>query len=168
MTKLTAELLDELERSLERAKDYGDLGRVTIRLPPDVAASLIAAARASLESGADDVWVGSHTGTSGRVYRNAFLTKAEAEGYLRATPTASNPTARCYVPAPSAAVAEPMAGWVAVSERLPEKWKHVLVDGGTAYVDTGGEWRTTNGTQRLIEWPVTHWMPLPSPPKVTP
>jgi hypothetical protein len=58
-------------------------------------------------------------------------------------------------------------GWVSVEERLPEEGVSVIVDGGSAYLSSSGEWRTASGNHREIQWKVTHWMPipaLPSPP----
>jgi hypothetical protein len=57
--------------------------------------------------------------------------------------------------------------WVSVEERLPEEGVSVIVDGGSAYLSSSGEWRTASGNHREIQWKVTHWMPipaLPSPP----
>jgi hypothetical protein len=56
------------------------------------------------------------------------------------------------------------AEWVAVSERLPEEGVSVIVDGGCAYLSSSGEWRTTSGNHREIQWKVTHWMPIPALP----
>lgn len=57
-------------------------------------------------------------------------------------------------------------GWVRCDERMPEECYSVLVAGGIAYWD-GRDWRTMMGdaAQRVIEWRVTHWMPLPTPPE---
>ncbi len=56
--------------------------------------------------------------------------------------------------------------WIPVVERMPEHYETVLVPGGLALFDGSG-WRTMMGTDsgRLIQWPVTHWQPLPEPPK---
>ena len=56
--------------------------------------------------------------------------------------------------------------WIPVSERLPEEGKLVIVDGGVA-IREYGKWYSQTGddTGRRIEWPVTHWRPLPAPPK---
>lgn len=59
--------------------------------------------------------------------------------------------------------------WISVEERLPEKWKHCLLRfknnndswGGIelGYLASDGKtWSDTNHT-------ITHWMPLPEPPK---
>ena len=59
--------------------------------------------------------------------------------------------------------------WIPVSERLPENSKDVLVWGsGYAvhiawYVPTFNEWRTNE--YDYDDGEVTHWMPLPEPPK---
>lgn len=56
--------------------------------------------------------------------------------------------------------------WIPVSERLPEKDVKVLTFGvygfSVNYRDRfSGKWRGVNGKP---EW-ITHWMPLPEPPK---
>ena len=60
----------------------------------------------------------------------------------------------------------PTAHWISVKDRLPEKDEYVLCfcnigDGFQAIFHYGKE-RKFNGTA------VTHWMPLPEPPEVTP
>ena len=69
--------------------------------------------------------------------------------------------------------------WIPVSERLPEKFKTVLVycknktiRGGTVcHIGScdNGFWFLARqaGTESFpdLEWEVTHWMPLPEPPK---
>lgn len=57
-------------------------------------------------------------------------------------------------------------GWISVKDRLPEKDEYVLCfcnigDGFQAIFHYGKE-RKFDGTA------VTHWMPLPEPPEVTP
>jgi transcriptional regulator with XRE-family HTH domain len=57
-------------------------------------------------------------------------------------------------------------GWISVKDRLPEKDEYVLCfcnigDGFQAIFHYGKE-RKFDGTA------VTHWMPLPNPPEVTP
>ena len=52
--------------------------------------------------------------------------------------------------------------WIPVTERLPEKHVFVLVRSKfvkmrTDFINNDGKWYTTPG--------VTHWMPLPEPPK---
>lgn len=59
-----------------------------------------------------------------------------------------------------------MSEWISVKDRLPEKDEYVLCfcnigDGFQAIFHYGKE-RKFNGTA------VTHWMPLPKPPEVTP
>lgn len=59
--------------------------------------------------------------------------------------------------------------WVSVTERLPPHLETVIVNGGIAIYDEGDEqWRTLTGEQwpgRVIQWHVTHWMPLPAAPE---
>lgn len=56
--------------------------------------------------------------------------------------------------------------WVETSERLPELAQNVVVDGGIGYLGLEGVWysETGAGYGLPIQWEVTHWMPLPSPP----
>jgi hypothetical protein len=58
--------------------------------------------------------------------------------------------------------------WIPVSERLPDDNTKVIVHGGIAYIRKG-EWFTLTGERfpgKPIQWPVTHWMPLPEPPAI--
>ena len=56
-----------------------------------------------------------------------------------------------------------MSEWISVKDRLPEPWVEVLVYRGEDWtvvsceVDTNGKW--------LHFFNITHWMPLPEPPK---
>jgi hypothetical protein len=54
-------------------------------------------------------------------------------------------------------------GWIQASERLPDSLENVLVSGGLAYYD--GEAWISVAEGRPIQWEVTHWRPLPPPPK---
>jgi hypothetical protein len=64
-------------------------------------------------------------------------------------------------------------GWIPVSERMPEEDEDVLVftkdsqpEMHVASLDEDGIWYPSHGDG--WEFPdVTHWMPLPEPPKVT-
>lgn len=59
-----------------------------------------------------------------------------------------------------------MSEWISVKERLPQEMTTVLVyrpDRGWAFAQlSNGFWFPTGDTK------VTHWMPLPSPPKEEP
>jgi hypothetical protein len=61
--------------------------------------------------------------------------------------------------------------WIPVSERLPEEWKEVLVLSEfvccetAVYLGIPGKWRVTWNHNMLEENSITHWMPLPEPPK---
>lgn len=56
-------------------------------------------------------------------------------------------------------------GWIPVTERMPEEWVPVIVRskyGFTAmemYIGVPGKWKYLESDS------VTHWMPLPEPPK---
>lgn len=57
--------------------------------------------------------------------------------------------------------------WISVKDRLPADWTTVIVEGGIAQ-HRKGEWYSLTGRAfpgDLITWTVTHWMPLPNPPK---
>jgi len=60
-----------------------------------------------------------------------------------------------------------MSEWISVKDRLPERIAHYIVwvrEGGYdfAFLNSKEEWITTLGNQTFE---VTHWMPLPEPPK---
>lgn len=59
-----------------------------------------------------------------------------------------------------------MAEWISVKERLPEEDIVVIltdhIDVGTGWFN-GKEWRTPFAD--IDEYRITHWMPLPEPPK---
>ena len=59
--------------------------------------------------------------------------------------------------------------WISVTERLPESGKEsVLIALRWGEVDIGwcedGRWRS-EFVNEYEDWEVTHWMPLPEPPK---
>jgi hypothetical protein len=56
--------------------------------------------------------------------------------------------------------------WISVEDELPDFGETVIVSGGIAYL-TDGVWYSATGEAngeangRIIQWKVTHWMPLP-------
>jgi hypothetical protein len=58
--------------------------------------------------------------------------------------------------------------WISVEDRLPAFGEVVLVQGGVALLRGNGNWYTGMEEPlftRIINWKVTHWRPLPEPPK---
>ena len=61
--------------------------------------------------------------------------------------------------------------WISVNDRLPEPWKQVLIYSrhdfceSAFYIGVPGKWRVTWNHKMLDADSVTHWMPLPQPPK---
>lgn len=61
--------------------------------------------------------------------------------------------------------------WIPVSERLPEEWEDVLVRSKydfcevAVYLGIPGKWRITWNHDLFEVDSITHWMPLPQPPK---
>lgn len=61
--------------------------------------------------------------------------------------------------------------WIPVTERLPEEWVGVLVLSRygfcevAVYIGLRGKWRITWNHDLFELDSVTHWMPLPEPPK---
>ena len=61
--------------------------------------------------------------------------------------------------------------WISVKDRLPEPWKRVLIYSRhdfcelASYIGIPGKWRVTWNHEMLDDDSVTHWMPLPLPPK---
>ena len=61
--------------------------------------------------------------------------------------------------------------WIPVTERLPEPWKQVLIYSrhdfceSAFYIGVPGKWRVTWNHEMLDADSVTHWIPLPEPPK---
>ena len=61
--------------------------------------------------------------------------------------------------------------WISVDDRLPEPWKQVLIYSrhdfceSAVYIGIPGKWRVTWNHEMLDADSVTHWMPLPQPPK---
>lgn len=68
-----------------------------------------------------------------------------------------------------------LTGWIQVNERMPEKSEydkpktHVLLVAGSrvfeGYLNCWGTWSRANGANIKDLPPVTHWMPIPQPPK---
>ena len=61
--------------------------------------------------------------------------------------------------------------WISVDDRLPEPWKQVLIYSrhdfceSAFYIGVPGKWRVTWNHEMLDADSVTHWIPLPEPPK---
>lgn len=61
--------------------------------------------------------------------------------------------------------------WISVKDRLPEPWEQVLIYSqhdfceSAFYIGVPGKWRVTWNHEMLDADSVTHWMPLPQPPK---
>ena len=61
--------------------------------------------------------------------------------------------------------------WISVEDRLPEPWKQVLIYSrydfceSAFYIGVPGKWRVTWNHEMLDADSVTHWMPMPQPPK---
>ena len=63
------------------------------------------------------------------------------------------------------------AEWISVNKQLPETYIEVLVcfkaDGSNviAFLNRFRKWKNAS-TDNFIESEITHWMPLPKPPKI--
>lgn len=61
--------------------------------------------------------------------------------------------------------------WIPVEERLPEEWEDVLVWSKygfwevAVYLGIPGKWRVLWNHDMVDEHIITHWLPLPEPPK---
>ena len=61
--------------------------------------------------------------------------------------------------------------WISVDDRLPEPWKQVLIYSRNDFCESAlnigvpGKWRVTWNHEMLEADSVTHWIPLPQPPK---
>lgn len=57
--------------------------------------------------------------------------------------------------------------WISVKDRLPEKWQNVLTvrTDGKFRFDFIGSLDVWYEDVNFVGYPVTHWMPLPQPPK---
>lgn len=61
-----------------------------------------------------------------------------------------------------------MSGWIKCSDRMPEDMADVLVTDGEEVKSmwwNGDEWDSWVSKYSIDSWDVTHWMPLPEPPK---
>ena len=59
-----------------------------------------------------------------------------------------------------------MSEWISVDDRLPEVGVTVIVEGGCGYYSDNVWWTLMgDNAHKLIQWKVTHWMPLPAPPE---
>ena len=61
--------------------------------------------------------------------------------------------------------------WISIEERMPEAYTRVLgyikhLDEIRCYDITEGRWWTDEGWNTAKGFGITHWMPLPEPPKV--
>ena len=63
--------------------------------------------------------------------------------------------------------AEPVDDWISVDDRLPELYKNVLtIDSeGKIFINWLEEVTETKSYFAYGSWSVTHWQPLPEPPK---
>ena len=61
--------------------------------------------------------------------------------------------------------------WISVEDRLPEPWEQVLIYSrhdfceSAFYIGVPGKWCSTWNHEMLDADSVTHWMPMPNPPK---
>ena len=61
--------------------------------------------------------------------------------------------------------------WISVKDRLPEPWEQVLIYSrhdfceSAFYIGVPGKWCSTWNHEMLDADSVTHWMPMPNPPK---
>lgn len=59
------------------------------------------------------------------------------------------------------------SGWISIDDRLPdESGKVVMISGGVGYY-SNNVWYSymAEDAHKPIQWNVTHWQPLPSPPE---
>ena len=59
-----------------------------------------------------------------------------------------------------------MSEWISVKERLPERWQNVLAYRKNKkvrmeFICSNGEWEMDDACMPSV----THWMPIPEPPK---
>lgn len=97
----------------------------------------------------------------------------DAGGYLQPITEAVREYVKTMIDRQPTVEAEPDKGWISVDDRLPEKEQKVLV----FYKALGEEnrihndvmainWRTNKGDfMQVAGYKVTHWRPLPEPPK---
>ena len=71
----------------------------------------------------------------------------------------------------NAELRERVPQWISVNDRLPEPWEQVLIYSrhdfceSAFYIGVPGKWRSTWNHEMLDADSVTHWMPIPQPPK---
>ena len=58
--------------------------------------------------------------------------------------------------------------WVETADEIPREGQVVIVHGGVAQYRKGSFYTGMEYPQyeRKIQWEVTHWMPLPVPPRI--
>lgn len=101
---------------------------------------------------------------------DALIEKMKDCGFSTAQELMAN--AFCFAALKSESLAPTIGGWISTKDGLPSRNKVCLItlktSEGTpqvmeAYLDYGGTW--WRGSVSLINEYVTHWMPLPKPPK---
>lgn len=99
---------------------------------------------------------------------DADMLKAEFAGNF----CESYPTAEVRALIDTAPTITPTPHWISVEERLPENKKKCLIyrESGTIKGFCFGRYNIKNGVwdcgvQNILIHGVTHWMPLPEPPK---
>ena len=57
--------------------------------------------------------------------------------------------------------------WISTKESKPDVFKRVIISGGVGFYIGNGFWKTIMDGEpyQIIDWHVTHWMPLMQAPK---